>query len=264
MKDDATGTERVRAEASARQNWDAGCYARNVRFVSDLGGPVVELLGQVKGLKILDIGCGDGALTERLAADGADVVAIDASESQVAAARARGLEARIADARNLTFEGEFDAVFTNAALHWISPPEAVISGVARALKTKGRFVGEFGGAGNVETVRQALVSVLNQRGYDGAAADPWFFPSDDRYRGMLEAAGFSVESAALIPRPTPIPGDLGDWIETLAGSFLAVVPDDEREDVISDVRDAVRSSLQQPDGGWSLDYVRLRFAAHLN
>jgi SAM-dependent methyltransferase len=264
VKNDAAGTEQVRAEASARQNWDAGCYARNARFVSDLGGPVIELLGQVKGLRILDIGCGDGALTERLAADGADVVAIDASDSQVAAARTRGLDARVADARNLTFESEFDAVFTNAALHWISPPEAVIRGVARALMPRGRFVGEFGGAGNVETVREALVSVLNQRGYDGAAADPWFFPSDDLYRGMLETGGFSVESAALIPRPTPIPGGLGDWIQTLAGSFLAVVPDGERENMISDVRDAVRTSLQQSDGGWSVDYVRLRFAAQLN
>ena len=264
MKNDATGTERVRAEASARQSWDAERYARNARFVSDLGGPVVELLGPVKGLRILDIGCGDGVLTERLAADGADVVAIDASESQVAAAQARGLDARVVDARNLTFESEFDIVFTNAALHWISPPETVISGIVQALKTKGRFVGEFGGAGNVEIVRQALVSVLNQRGYDGAAADPWFFPSDDLYRGMLEAAGFSVKSAALIPRPTPIPGDLGDWIQTLAGSFLAVVCDDEREGVVSDVRDAVRTSLQQSDGRWSVDYVRLRFAAHLN
>ena len=264
MKKDTSETEQVRAEASARQSWDAECYARNARFVSDLGGPVVDLLGQVTGLRILDIGCGDGALTERLAAEGADVVAIDASESQVTAAQARGLDARVADARNLTFEDEFDAVFTNAALHWISPPEAVISGVARALKPRGRFVGEFGGAGNVETVRHALISVLNQRGYDGTAADPWFFPSDNRYRGMLDTAGFTVEFAALIPRPTPIPGDLGDWIQTLAGSFLAVVPDDEREDVVSDVRDAVRTSLQQSDGGWSVDYVRLRFAAQLN
>lgn len=262
MKNDVAGTERARAEASARQIWDADCYARNARFVSDLGGPVVDLLGNVTGLRILDIGCGDGALTERLAADGADVVAVDASESQVEAARARGLDARVADARKLIFEDEFDAAFTNAALHWISPPEAVINGVARALRPKGRFVGEFGGEGNVDTVRQALVSVLNQRGYDGAAADPWFFPSDDRYQGMLEAGGFSVDSAVLIPRPTPIPGDLGDWIQTLAGSFLAVVPADEQEDVISDVRDSVRTSLQQSDGAWSVDYVRLRFAAH--
>ena len=262
MINDLTGAERDRAEASARQNWDADRYARNARFVSDLAGPVVELLGKVTGLRILDIGCGDGALTERLAADGADVVAIDASESQVEASRARGLDARVVDARNLSFDGEFDAVFTNAALHWISPPEAVINGVARALKPKGRFVGEFGGEGNVAIVRQALISVLNQRGYDGAAADPWFFPSDGLYRRMLEAGGFSVESAMLIPRPTSIPGDLGDWIQTLAGSFLAVVPAGERENVISDVRDAVRTSLQQFDGAWSVDYVRLRFAAH--
>ncbi len=260
---DAPERERARAEASARQDWDAARYARNARFVSDLGGPVVALLGPVNGLRVLDLGCGDGALTERLARSGADVVAVDASESQAAAARARGLDARVGDARRLDFEDEFDAVFSNAALHWISPPEAVVEGVARALRPGGRFVGEFGGEGNVETVRRALVSALDVHGYDGAAADPWFFPSAGRYRDMLRAGGFDVESVALVPRPTPIPGDLGDWIRTLAGSFLAVVAEARRDAVIADVRNAVRNALQRPDGSWSVDYVRLRFAARL-
>lgn len=256
-------TDSARAEASARQRWDAGRYARDARFVSDLGVPAAELLGPVSGLRILDLGCGDGALTERLAARGADVVAVDASESQVAAAAARGLDARVGDARRLGFENEFDAVFSNAALHWISPPEAVVQGVARALRPGGRFVGEFGGEGNVETIRRALISALNARGCDGEAADPWFFPSAARYRDVLRAGGFAVESIGLVPRPTPIPGDLGDWIETLAGSFLAVAPAARRGAVIADVRDAVRDSLQRPDGGWTVDYVRLRFAARL-
>ena len=263
VKDHVSPIESARVKASARQDWDAECYARNARFVSDLGGPVVELLRPVSGLRVLDLGCGDGALTEQLAAEGADIVAVDASESQVSAARARGLDARVRDARRLDFENEFDAVFSNAALHWISPPEAVIEGVARALKPGGRFVGEFGGEGNVETVRRALISALNARGYDGAAADPWFFPSEEGYRDMLQAGGFAVESMELIPRPTPIPGDLGDWIKTLAGSFLAVTSEAQRDAVISDVRSAVRDSLQRPDGGWSVDYVRLRFAARL-
>tara|TARA_A100001037_G_scaffold150700_1_gene136098 strand:- start:14496 stop:15290 length:795 start_codon:yes stop_codon:yes gene_type:complete len=260
---DTARTAKARAEASARQDWDAGCYARNARFVSDLGSPVVELLGPVAGLRILDLGCGDGALTEQIAEAGATVVAIDASESQISAAQARGLDARIGDARSLEFDREFDAVFSNAVLHWISPPEEVISGVARALKPGGRFVGEFGGAGNVDTVRRALVAALDRQGHDGSGADPWFFPSDSDYRALLQDGGFSVDSIALIPRPTPIPGDLGDWIQTLAGSFLAVVPAEERDEIISDVRDASRASLQQADGGWSVDYVRLRFSAHL-
>ncbi len=254
---------KARAKASARQNWDAGCYARNARFVSDLGGPVVELLGPVSGLRILDLGCGDGALTEKIVAAGASVVAIDTSESQVSAAQARGLDARIGDARNLEFNSEFDAVFSNAALHWISPPEDVISGVARALKPSGRFIGEFGGAGNVESVHHALIAVLERYGHDGQGADPWFFPSDDEYRSLLKDRGFLVDSVALIPRPTPIPGDLGDWIQTLAGSFLAVVPIEDRDRLISDVCDASRDSLQQPNGSWCIDYVRLRFAARL-
>jgi SAM-dependent methyltransferase len=260
---DTAQTSKARAAASARQNWDSGCYARNARFVSDLAGPVVKLLGSVSGLRILDLGCGDGALTEQIVAAGACVVAIDASESQVLAAQARGLDARIGDARNLGFDNEFDAVFSNAALHWISPPEEVISGVARALKPSGRFVGEFGGAGNVEAVRRALITALDRHGHDGQGADPWFFPSESEYRSLLENGGFFVDSVALIPRPTPIPGDLSDWIQTLAGSFLAVVPAEDRDILISDVRDASRNSLQQPNGGWCIDYVRLRFSAHL-
>lgn len=221
---DGQRTESACAKSSARQNWDADRYARDARFVADLGGPVIDLLGPVSGLRILDLGCGDGALTERIVAAGAEVVAVDASASQVAAARARGLDARVADARSLDFEGE----------------------------------------GNVQIVRRALISSLNRRGHDGDAADPWFFPSEDTYQSLLEASGFSVESVALIPRPTPIPGDIGDWIETLAGSFLAVVPEDERNVVKADVRDAARALQRQTDGRWSVDYVRLRFAAHLN
>jgi trans-aconitate methyltransferase len=135
-----------------QQHWDPARYQRNAGFVAALGQPVVELLAPRSGERILDLGCGDGALTEVLARD-ARVTGVDASAEQVGAARARGLDAHVADGTRLGFAAEFDAVFSNAALHWMRDPDAVIDGVWRVLKPGGRFVGECGGAGNVATVR---------------------------------------------------------------------------------------------------------------
>ena len=134
------------------QTWNPDQYARNAGFVPALGLPVVELLDPQPGERILDLGCGDGVLTEKLASLGCQVVGVDSSAAQVAAAQARGLDARVVDAHELPFEAEFDAVFSNAALHWMRQPEAVIAGVWRALEPGGRFVGELGGAGNIAPV----------------------------------------------------------------------------------------------------------------
>jgi len=151
------------------QRWDPQTYAQHARFVSDLGSPVVDLIAPRPGERILDLGCGDGALTEKLVAAGASVVAVDASAEQVAGARARGLDARVARGEALPFVSEFDAVFSNAALHWMREAAAVISSVHRALRPGGRFVAEMGGAGNVAAIRSALVSALGHRGIDGTA-----------------------------------------------------------------------------------------------
>ena len=245
------------------QTWDAAQYADNARFVSDLGAPVLDLLAPRAGQRVLDIGCGDGALTARIAAAGAEVLAIDHSRSQVEAARELGLEARLMSALELDFEGEFDAVFSNAALHWIKPPETVVANVARALKPGGRFVGEFGGAGNVALIKAALIAALDARGLDGAAADPWYFPTPDDYGGLLAAAGFTVESAELIPRPTPLPGCLADWIKTLAQDFVAPLPAGQQDGFLDGVEAALAADLRDDQGVWSADYVRLRFAARL-
>ena len=134
--------------------------------------PVVDLLAPRPGERILDLGCGDGALTEKLAAAGCDVVGADASAELVKAARARGLDARLMNGEALDFDGEFDAVFSNAALHWMLRPDAVIDGVYRALKPGGRFVGEFGGAGNVATIASALEAALDRRGLRRQGREP--------------------------------------------------------------------------------------------
>ncbi|HET8727589.1 MAG TPA: class I SAM-dependent methyltransferase, partial [Alphaproteobacteria bacterium] len=189
---------------SPAQTWEAERYARNARFVADLGQPAVELLAPRPGERILDLGCGDGALTAKLRDLGAQTVGADSSPDLIAAARALGLDARLVDGENLSFDAEFDAVFSNAALHWMRNADAVIAGVARALKPGGRFVGEFGGHGNVAAITVALLAVLARRGIDGAALSPWYFPTAEAYREKLESHGFAVDEIRLIPRPTPL------------------------------------------------------------
>lgn len=243
------------------QTWDPERYARNARFVADLGAPVVELLAPHEGERILDLGCGDGVLTAKLAAIGCQVVGVDGSAAQVEAARKLGLDARVMDGERLSFEEEFDAVFSNAALHWMRNPDAVIEGVRRALRPGGRFVGEFGGYGNVAKIMMALVDALNRRGIDGEAAIPWYFPTVEEYSAKLKIAGFSIKYIALIPRPTPLPGDVSGWLETFAGSVTACLPQSERSGYLEEAREALRPQLCDGEGKWTADYVRLRFAA---
>src|SRR5574341_689656 len=189
------------------QSWDPERYARNARFVSDLGMPVVELLAPTAGERILDLGCGDGVLTEKLVAMGCQVVGVDGSAEQIEAARQRGLDAHVMDGQRLTFADEFDAVFSNAALHWMKRADDVIAGVWRALKPGGRFVGEFGGYQCVAKIVAALSECLQRRGIDATAVNPWYFPTTEEYGSRLQARGFVISYIALTPRPTPLPGD---------------------------------------------------------
>ncbi|PYQ39318.1 MAG: SAM-dependent methyltransferase, partial [Acidobacteria bacterium] len=225
------------------QRWDPRTYAKHGRFVSDLGSGVVELLEPRAGERILDLGCGDGALTEKLVAAGAEVVAVDASEEQVAAARARGLDARVARGEALPFAAEFDAVFSNAALHWMRDADAVLASVHRALRPGGRFVGEMGGAGNVAAIRAALADAVGRRGIDGRALDLLFLPTAEEYRARLQTNGFVVRTIALFARPTPLPGELSAWLETFAQSFLRAVRDGDRARLIEEVSNALRPRL---------------------
>lgn len=250
------------ASIEQTQTWEAERYAREARFVADLGMPVVDLLAPREGERILDLGCGDGALTEKLAAMGIDVLGVDAAPDLLRAARDRGLDVREMDGHALTFDSEFDAVFSNAALHWMLEPARVIAGVHRALKPGGRFVGEMGGYLNVAAAKVALVAVMERHGYDGRGAIPWFFPSPDEYRHLLEAGGFTVSSIELIPRPTPIPGHVSGWLDTFGENFFRLAPEADRENLRQEVADLLATALRDGEGNWTLDYVRLRFAAH--
>ena len=247
--------------ATEQQQWSPEQYAKNARFVSDLGMPVVTLLAPRAGERILDVGCGDGPLTKKLVELGCDVLGVDASPAMIEAAKAMGLNARVMDGQALQFDREFDAVFSNAALHWMKQADAVIAGVWRALKPGGRFVAEFGGDGNNATVIRALEAALQQRGLDFHTLSPWYFPSVEEYQGKLEARGFTVNTIALIPRPTPLPGSLIAWLETFAQSFVAPLPIAERAVFLADMENLCRSTLCDAEGKWMVDYVRLRFAA---
>lgn len=244
------------------QNWNPGQYSQNARFVSELGLPVVELLAPRAGERILDLGCGDGPLTRAITQAGCAVVGVDASPAMVDAARALGLEAHVMSGEALAFDQEFDAVFSNAALHWMKRPQAVISGVWRALKPRGRFVGEFGGRGNVAVIVSALEAGLARRGLDPNRFNPWYFPGPQEYGGLLREQGFTVSSIDLIPRPTPLPGDMRGWLETFAQSFTAALPLAEVGGYLDEVVESCRPALFSPEAGWTADYVRLRFAAH--
>ena len=241
--------------------WSPTDYARNAAFVPELGKAVVELLAPKAGERILDLGCGDGVLTEALVAAGAEVVGVDASPDMVAAAKARGLDARVLDGQALAFDGEFDAVFSNAALHWMLDPPAVARGVFRALRPGGRFVGEQGGAGNIARLRGALRDVLTERGYPVPAEDPQWYASPEEFRAVYADAGFSGIEAWLIDRPTPLPAGAAAWYRTFRAGFLdsARVPDGEIDAVVTQAEARAAPALRQPDGHWIADYVRLRF-----
>ena len=248
----------------AEQHWSARRYAETAHFVPELGAPVVELLAPHAGERILDLGCGDGALTEKIVAAGAEVVAVDAAPDMVAAARARGIDARVMPGQNLTFDHEFDAVFSNAALHWMRPPDAVLAGVRRALKQGGRFIAEMGGHNNTAAIIVALSSVLASRGLDAHRLSPWYFPSAAAYREKLEGAGFTVEDIRIVPRPTTLPTSIEPWLDTFGEAFFGALPEADRLAARAEVAALLRPVLVDETGTWIADYVRLRFRATLS
>ena len=244
---------------SYNQHWNPEQYRKDASFVAELGLSVVGLLAPRAGERVLDLGCGDGALTSKLVEQGCEVVGVDASAEMVAAACALGLDARVADGRALPFTNEFDAVFSNAALHWMEQPAQVVAGVWRALKPGGRFVGEFGGYGNLARIIAALDAALAARNL--AFANPWYFPQAAEFAALLAAQGFAVTSSELFPRRTPLPSGLASWLEMFAQLYTAQLPAAERDAFIAEVVDSLRDILSDGTGILQADYVRLRFAA---
>jgi trans-aconitate 2-methyltransferase len=254
-------------QAASTKTWDATLYDGKHSFVWKYGASLLELLAPQPGERVLDVGCGTGHLTAQIAAAGAEVVGIDKSADMLEEARKRypALRFELADAADFAFDAPFDAVFSNAALHWMTEPERVAACIARALKPGGRFVAEFGGKGNMRALIVAVADALAALGYPSAGvASFWYFPIIGEYAALLERQGLEVTSALLFDRPTPLEG--GDeglrlWLKMFGTSFMAALSAEEQAELVRRVEERLRPT-QYRDGTWIAPYRRLRVVAH--
>jgi trans-aconitate methyltransferase len=251
------------SEVFVTQTWDPVEYGQHGAFVHGLAGGVLEWLAAQPGECILDLGCGDGQLTQRVAATGANVQGVDASGEMAASARARGITAHVASAELLpNADQSFDAVFSNAALHWVRDQDAMMRQVHRVLRPGGRFVAEMGGHGNIAAIRVAFIATLARHGFGDRENEVNYYPTPDAYTERLTKHGFKVEKIALIPRPTPLEeGGMNGWLRTFRRGVLDGLPPDIRETVIDDTVALLSAALRDETGNWTADYVRLRFIA---
>lgn len=239
--------------AVSTSKWDPADYARVGAFVAELGQAALDLLDPKPGERILDVGCGEGSLTEKIADRGATVLGIDNSPEMIAAARSKGIDAIRMDVADMTFRSEFEAAFSNATLHWVLEKEQAARAIFRALRPGGRFAGELGGEGNIARLREALDTELVIRGYVPPTESSNWYPSPDEFAAIYEAAGFDHIDARLIQRPTPLDHGVGEWVTTFRRGWLdrAGVPEEERGEIAAAVADRFGSNVA--------DYVRLRF-----
>jgi trans-aconitate methyltransferase len=245
------------------QTWDPQQYEQHGAFVHGLASGVVDWLEPTAGERILDLGCGDGQLSKRIAATGAMVIGLDSSPQMASASRALGIDVTVGDAEALPFgSSSFDAVFSNAALHWVRNHDAMLSGVKRVLKPNGRFVAEFGGFGNIAAIRVAMRTAIERCGQDGSKDDVNYYPTPEIYTRRLEQHGFEVKRMALIPRPTPLPeSGMSGWIRTFRRGVLESLPEDVRDKIVDEAVRLLAPALRDEAGNWIADYVRLRFIA---
>lgn len=244
--------------------WSAGLYRDAHAFVFNHGESLLSALAPQPGERILDVGCGTGELTAKIAEAGAIVTGVDASASMIDAAKGKFPSAafRVMDAAAMTFEAEFDAVFSNAALHWVKRAAKAADGMARALKPGGRLVLEMGGFGNVGRLERAFATALREvAGVEFES--PWFFPSIGTYASVLEGAGFEVRAASLYDRPTRLEGTQGlrNWYRMFLANWLDPLGEDAVERVLTLA--GTLCSGQRREDHWEADYRRLRLVAKM-
>ncbi len=246
--------------------WASALYESKHSFVWRYGADCLELLSPRQGERILDLGCGTGQLTEKIAGFGAEVLGIDKAPAMIEQARKNypNLHFEVADATNFHFREQFDAVFSNATLHWIKEPEQVITCIWQALKSGGRFVAEFGGKGNIRAIVTAINNAMEAGGYPAKPEhNSWYFPSIGEYTTLLENQGFCVTYAILFKRPTPLEDSekgIQNWIEMFANSFLQEIPINKHISVIRNIENQLRPELYRA-GTWFADYKRIRIVA---
>jgi 2-isopropylmalate synthase len=251
----------IKETKMSNQTWSASEYTKHASFVPSMASDVFDLLSPRKGEVILDVGCGDGELTLKIQKSGCSVIGIDASPSMIKATKSRGIEAYVVDGHNIDFVNRFDAVFSNAALHWMTQPQKVINGVKNALKNGGRFVAEFGGSGNIAALIKAMRETFDENNSFGEFEIPWFFPSAEEYKGFLESSGFKVNYIELIPRPTPLKSGIEKWLEIFAEDITKNLSSDQKAVFLGSVKNKLFPVLYTEQNGWVADYVRLRFEA---
>ncbi len=240
--------------------WNPKAYKKHTGFVSELALPVVDLLAPQHGEKILDAGCGDGTLAVEIEKSGAKVIGVDMSSQMIEACREKGIEAYVASVTELPYHDSFDAVFSNATLHWVKDAKTAVQQIASALKNGGRFVCEFGGEGNVFAIVSAMQEVFDKHPEFGTFDNPWFFPSIREYKALLESEGFEVRYIALIPRPTPM-DDIKNWLDIFTNGLTKDLTKEQRDIFVAECVEILRPILYHDSKGWSVDYVRLRVEA---
>jgi SAM-dependent methyltransferase len=254
------------AQVLSQNQWNATLYDSKHSFVSKLVPDLIEWLFPRQGERILDLGCGTGHLTQKITEVGAEVVGIDNASSMIEQARKNypNIRFEVADGHSFYFPEPFDAVFSNAAIHWMKTPEKVVACIVRALKPGGRFVAEFGGKGNIASILSALFSAFEAMGYTLKPESlPWHFPSIGEYAVLLEKEGLLVTYATLFDRPTSFEdGEKGfrHWMDMFGNGLLSEIPPDWRDEVVTHMENQLRPKLYK-DGTWVADYRRLRIMA---
>lgn len=254
-----------RAIASNSPQWDAELYDHKHEFVSQLATDLIELLSPQPGERILDLGCGTGHLTDKIATI-TEVLGIDSAVTMIekACANYPDLRFELANAAELTFIEQFDGVFSNAVLHWVKPPEKVITGVWNALKPGGRFVAEFGGKGNIDLILAALHNAIKANSLSvDEKLNYNYFPSIAEYGTLLENQGFKFTFANLFARLTPLAdGEHGmaNWLKMFRSNLLALYPEEVQTKIIAGVEEELRPTLYK-NGQWFADYRRIRIVA---
>lgn len=259
-------SQKTSGQTVFQNQWDAELYDNKHSFVSRLATDLVELLAPKSGECILDLGCGTGHLTHNIASSGAEVIGIDNAPTMLDQARKNypNLKFEVADGTSLHFTEQFDAIFSNAVLHWIQEPEKVTSGIWRALKPGGRFVAEFGGKGNIKIITTAIYNAIQAANYPiNEALNHSYFPSIGEYGTLLEQQGLELIFATLFERPTPLEnGEQGlqNWIKMFRNNLLTAVPSDKQTKILADIENQLRSKLYR-NGTWFADYRRIRVIA---